>query len=188
MGYWKERLKHAVRFRHKRGYGVHSPFMFNLILNVICDRKKQFQYPLELEQAKLLDHRERKVFHLLSRLIRHLKVHRIVCLGKNATLLADYLAVIYRDASFSDNPTRFLEADFVYLGHQKSADQESLEWNQFLESYPRYVVITDIYKNSGHARLWRQLSPKATVSVDMMWYGLLFFDNKIQQGKYKLII
>ena len=35
MGYLKERIKHAVRFRHKRGYGVHSPFMFNLILNVI---------------------------------------------------------------------------------------------------------------------------------------------------------
>ena len=32
MGYLKERIKHAVRFRHKRGYGVHSPFMFNLIL------------------------------------------------------------------------------------------------------------------------------------------------------------
>ena len=27
MGYLKERIKHAVRFRHKRGYGVHSPFM-----------------------------------------------------------------------------------------------------------------------------------------------------------------
>ena len=35
MGYLKERIKHAVRFRHKRGYGVHSPFMFNLILTGI---------------------------------------------------------------------------------------------------------------------------------------------------------
>ena len=70
MGYLKERIKHAVRFRHKRGYGVHSPFMFNLILNVIRDREKQFQYPERLERENCLNHRERKIFRLLSRLVR----------------------------------------------------------------------------------------------------------------------
>ena len=69
MGYLKERIKHAVRFRHKRGYGVHSPFMFNLILNVIRDREKQFQYPERLERENCLNHRERKIFRLLSRLV-----------------------------------------------------------------------------------------------------------------------
>lgn len=69
MGYLKERIKHAVRFRHKRGYGVHSPFMFNLILNVIRDREKQFQYPERLERENCLNHRERKIFRLLSMII-----------------------------------------------------------------------------------------------------------------------
>lgn len=82
MGYLKERIKHAVRFRHKRGYGVHSPFMFNLILNVIRDREKQFQYPERLERENCLNHRERKIFRLLSRLVRSLRVHRMICLGK----------------------------------------------------------------------------------------------------------
>ena len=44
MGYLKERLKHVIRFRHKREYGVHSPFMFNLILNVIRDKRKYMVY------------------------------------------------------------------------------------------------------------------------------------------------
>ena len=87
MGYLKERIKHAVRFRHKRGYGVHSPFMFNLILNVIRDREKQFQYPERLERENCLNHRERKIFRLLSRLVRSLRVHRMICLGKNADIL-----------------------------------------------------------------------------------------------------
>lgn len=77
MGYLKERIKHAVRFRHKRGFGVHSPFMFNLILNVIRDKEKQFTYPEMLEQADVLTQRERKVFRLLSRLIRYLKVKKL---------------------------------------------------------------------------------------------------------------
>ena len=54
MGYLKERLKHVIRFRHKRGYGVHSPFMFNLILNVIRDKEKQFVYPEALEKFGML--------------------------------------------------------------------------------------------------------------------------------------
>ena len=91
MGYLKERIKHAVRFRHKRGYGVHSPFMFNLILNVIRDREKQFQYPERLERENCLNHRERKIFRLLSRLVRSLRVHRMICLGKNADILCRYL-------------------------------------------------------------------------------------------------
>ncbi len=62
MGYLKERIKHAVRFRHKRGYGVHSPFMFNLILNVIRDREKQFQYPERLEREKLFESSGEKKF------------------------------------------------------------------------------------------------------------------------------
>ena len=76
MSYLKERIKHAVRFRHKRGYGVHSPFMFHLILNVIRDKEKRFSYPEGLE--KKLRNREKKVYRLLARLICHLKVKQAI--------------------------------------------------------------------------------------------------------------
>lgn len=188
MGYLKERLKHAIRFRHKRGYGVHSPFMFNLILNVIRDREKRFSYPVELEQANILNRRERKVFRLLARLIRHLRVHRIVCLGLNSSLLASYLSMVYQEADVCDVPDRLSDADFVYIGRRTLAFINLLNDEEWIKDYPKYIVIADIYKDARHARLWRQLNEKATVSVDMMWYGLLFFDRKIQKGRYRLII
>ena len=58
--YLKERVKHAVRFRHKRGYGVHSPFMFNFILNVIRDRRRVFVYPEGAERQAGTGYRERR--------------------------------------------------------------------------------------------------------------------------------
>ncbi len=188
MGYLKERLKHAIRFRHKRGYGVHSPFMFNLILNVIRDREKQFSYPVELEQANILNRQERKVFRLLARLIRHLHVHRIVCLGLNSSLLASYLSMVYQEADISDVPDRLADADFVYIGRRTLMNINLFNDEDWIKNEPKCVVIADIYKDAGHACLWRLLSERATVSVDMMWYGLLFFDTKIQKGKYRLII
>lgn len=190
MGYLKERIKHAVRFRHKRGYGVHSPFMFNLILNVIRDKEKQFTYPLALEEADLLSRRERKVFRLLSRLIRYFKVEKVVCIGYNAELLTGYLSEVYREASISSNrPERLEQADFIYLGR----DSERFLSGEFIfstfpEPVRKYIVIADIYKNTLNRRIWRQYRDKATVSVDMMWYGLLLFDSRIQQGKYSLTI
>lgn len=190
MSYLKERIKHAVRFRHKRGYGVHSPFMFNLILNVIRDKEKQFTYPEALEKADLLKPRGRKVFRLLSRLIRFLKVRKVVCLGSNAELLTGYLSLVYREAVIQSNRADQLnQADFIYIGRdarQMLAEDSVL--SGLCDTTRRYIVIADIYKDPFNRKLWRQYYEKATVSVDMMWYGLLLFDEKIQKGKYNLII
>ena len=190
MSYLKERIKHAVRFRHKRGFGVHSPFMFNLILNVIRDKEKQFTYPEALERAGLLRHREKKVFRLLSRLIRYLKVQYVICIGYNADLLTEYLALTDVQATILSNvPEELEKADFIYIGRRARAVMpEDCSPLTALELPARYLVIADIHKDSYNARLWRQFHDKATVSVDMMWYGLLFFDEKIQKGKYNLII
>ena len=140
--YLRERIKHAVRFRHKRGFGVHSPFMFNLILNVIRDKEKKFNYPEEAEHNRKIRLKQRKLYRLICRLVCFLNVLQDVVI--------DFL------------PTATVRQ--------------------------KCIVITDIYKNSFNARLWQQWRGKATVSVDMMWYGLLFFDEKLQKGRYNLII
>ncbi len=190
MGYLKERIKHAVRFRHKRGYGVHSPFMFNLILNVIRDKEKQFTYPQALEEANSLSRRERKIFRLLSRLIRHFKVEKVACIGYDAELLTGYLPEVYGNASIACNRPECLEqSDFIYLGRglEVYLTGECI-FSTFPETVRKYIVIADICKNTLNRRIWRCYRDKATVSVDMMWYGLLLFDNRIQRGKYSLTI
>lgn len=192
MSYLKERIKHVVRFRHKRGFGVHSPFMFNLIINVIRDKEKQFSYPEIVEKEDKLGHRERKVFRLLSRLIRYLQAGKIICFGRVAEPLSRYLVCVC-DGNvdiWADRPDRLREADFIYVGRDSRL---VLEGEPFLsritvENHKCCIVIADIYKNGFNSRLWRQMSERATVSVDMMWYGILFFDPKLQPGHYNLTI
>ena len=53
---------------------------------------------------------------------------------------------------------------------------------------PLCVVVKDIYKRPFNARLWRQMRKECTVSIDMMWYGILFWNKKLQKGKYNMII
>ncbi|MDE6451390.1 MAG: hypothetical protein K2L23_03725 [Odoribacter sp.] len=164
--------------------------MFNLILNVIRDKDKQFVYPEEWERSGVLKNRERKVFRLLSRLIRYLQVRRVACFGSDAALLPEYLAQVYQDTSVQCNlPDGLEQADFIYIGRKACGFlPEGFSLSAILRGLPEYIVVADIYKDPFNARIWSRYRDMATVSVDMMWYGLLFFDEKIQKGKYNLMI
>lgn len=192
MSYLKERIKHAVRFRHKRGYGVHSPFMFNLILNVIRDKEKQYSYPESIEKSEDLGHRKKKVFRLLSRLTRYLDVESVACFGLEAACIGEYLGAIVPEAEIRVNSEEISpDTDFIFLGKgfQKYLP-DGLERDGLFagNGKRRCVVISDIYKKRQASRLWRQGEEKATVRLDMMWYGILLFDDKLQKGRYNLII
>lgn len=187
--YLRQRLKHAVRFRNKRGYGVHSPFMFNFILNVIRDRDRQFCYPVTLEKKKGLKHRERKIYRLLYRLIRYLKLEKVVCFGTKTDVPVAYLSDGQKDINiFCNQQDQMWDADFIYFGRDSQffLSEEPIPFP--INSGNQCVVIVDIYRDGFNAQLWRQAKEKATVSIDMMWYGILLFDEKLQKGKYNLII
>lgn len=65
--YLKQRVKHAILFRHKRGFGVHSPFVFDLITNVIKERNLYYDFERIETRAKLRSS-EKKLCRLLFRL------------------------------------------------------------------------------------------------------------------------
>ena len=78
------------RFRHRCGYGVHSPFAFNLITHVIYETTPYYKYrELAAEQKKLAPQKDRmwsyesvKVKRLLFRLVNYAQPATIVDAGK----------------------------------------------------------------------------------------------------------
>ena len=89
------------RFRHRRGYGVHSPFAFGLITDVIYERRPYYAYQ-ELEALRRaakghLTYPER-VDKLLFRLVNRFSPQRIVEVGTGAGLSLCYLAAGRRGA------------------------------------------------------------------------------------------
>ncbi|MFR6381380.1 MAG: hypothetical protein ACLUOS_03510, partial [Odoribacter splanchnicus] len=102
-------------------------------------------------------------------------------------ILCRYLQEVC-DVEISVNQLDTLQsADFIYIGRQFPLDETTFAG--MLQNHPqKCIVIADIHKKGIHARLWHQWLEKATVSVDMMWYGILFFDDKIQEGRYCLMI
>ncbi len=85
------------RFRHRCGYGVHSPFAFNLITHVIYESTAYYKYEelakaqqqLELEKDKRWKYESKKVKRLLFRLVNYTQPETIVDAG---TLAASALS------------------------------------------------------------------------------------------------
>lgn len=189
--YLKERVKHAVRFRHKRGFGVHSPFMFNFILNVVRDRRHRFVYPEQGEKQCNIGNRDRKFYRLLYRLAVYLKPSSVWCVGVNPETLKNYLEELPDPVSVRWNETEGIEkAGFIYIGRDSRIGDRinEDEWVEVTGKVKQCIVICDIHKNGLNVRLWQRLGSKATVRIDMMWYGILLFDSKLQKGSYNLVI
>lgn len=111
--YLRERIKHAVRFRHKRGFGVHSPFMFNLILNVIRDKEKKFNYPEEAEHNRKIRLKQRKLYRLICRLVCFLNVDYVLCFSAHS---GDILAYLSGSAARKEaNQPRFMREAVLFI-------------------------------------------------------------------------
>lgn len=120
-----------------------------------------------------------------------LKVRNVVCFTQRSELLGLYLQSLDGAEQIKYNCLEAGgDADMVYIGREcrvllKGREKELLE---MIGKKKQCVFIFDIHKNSFNASLWRSLAGKANVRVDMMWYGILLFDEKLQKGSYHLML
>ena len=76
------------RFRHRCGYGVHSPFAFSLITDVIYEKMPYYAYSsLKEEQKKMVRERgwtkgSQKVNRFLFRLVNRVQPNTIIEVGR----------------------------------------------------------------------------------------------------------
>ena len=203
--YLKQRFKHAIRFRHKRGYGVHSPFVFDLITNVIKEKAEYYDFA-RIEAMGNVREKERKLYRLIFRLADYFSFREVLCVGVENPWVSRYLAAVSKQmnvlngghdcpgAEYTGRVTpaemKGREIDLLFLGRAFEADwhESREEVLQERKKGPLCVVIKDIYKGRFNSLVWRQLRQEGTVSIDMMWYGIVFFDERLQKGRYNLII
>lgn len=188
------------RFRHRCGYGVHSPFAFNLITYVIYETTPYYKYKeLAAGQKRLAPQKNRawgyeslKVKQLLFRLVNYAQPATIVDAGiqaasslylKAAKEGADYIAA----ADLSD---LFLESGvsvgFLYLHDYRRPEfvEEVLRVCIDRTAGTSVFVIEGIRYTACMRALWKRVSQheKAGITFDLYDLGIIFFDKtKIKQ-------
>lgn len=197
---WKRPLVWLFRLRHRCGYGVHSPFAFELITCVIGERMPYYAYAaLDAEQKKQSVVKGRgwvreskRVNRLLFRLVNRVQPSAIVDAG---TLSASSLYLQAGKAGVNYLPVSelselFLEqgvpVSFLYL---HDFCHPAFVAQVFAACAPRTTgssvfVVEGIGYNKDMKELWQrmQADDRVGITFDLYDLGILFFDKtKIKQ-------
>lgn len=189
-----------ARFRHRCGYGVHSPFAFHLITGVIYETASYYKYAslLEGEKRQATQHpsswREEplRVKRLLFRLVNYARPETIVDAGPLSAsglyLKAGREGAVYTAAAELDE--LFLEAgvpvDFLYLHDWRRPDFVEEVFRQCVGRARgcSVFVIEGIRYTSAMRRLWDAMrqDERCGITFDLYDLGIIFFDRtKIKQ-------
>lgn len=188
------------RFRHRCGYGVHSPFAFNLITQVIYECTPYYKYKdLAAEQKKLAPQKDKqwkyetkKVKRLLFRLVNYTQPDMIVDAGRLAASSL-YLKAGKESADYTAAPDLselFLESgvpvDFLYLHDYRQPEfvEEVFRICAARTTSASVFVIEGICYTPQMKTLWKRLQQDERVGItfDLYDLGILFFDKtKIKQ-------
>ncbi len=197
----KRPLIWLCRIRHRCGYGVHSPFAFNLITQVIYERAPYYKYKeLASEQKKLASQNDnywsrepRKVKRLLFRLVNYTQPHTIVDVGtlaasalylKAAKTAADYIAAAKPSELFLETD---VPIDFLYLHdyHHPELLEETFNVCASRTTKTSVFVVEGIAYTASMKALWKRMQQdeRTSISFDLYDVGILFFDKtKIKQS------
>ena len=196
--YLKRPFIRLSRFRYRCGYGVHSPFAFSLITDVIYEKMPYYAYDLlKVEQKKRITTQRwekgiPRINRLLFRLVNKVQPATIIEVGQPSAASL-YLQSAKPSAGClfaSDLSELFLDADtpvdFLYLNDYRNPAllEEVFNICSRRTTPNSLFVVHGICYSKAMKNLWKQLQNDERVGITFDLYdaGLLFFDTtKIKQ-------
>ena len=165
-----------LRFRNRCGYGVHSPFAFKLITEVMYERLPYYRFAqLDADLPWLWRFRKKKVLHLFFRLTNWFQPQRTVFLGK-CPLAQAYIAAACPRA------VRQTEVPQCEDGQKALFFLESPD-NKVIPALHSATMLVLDNLDKHHNRQWFASLP-AVVRFDLYDVGIAFFDPQYHPQNY----
>ena len=188
------------RFTHRQGYGIHSPFAFHLITDVIYEHLPYYDYEdLKEQECALKSGKNKNLFpegeslrlrRLLFRLYNYVHPKNIIFVGEESMALR-YLKQACKQASLlnSDDGTGLIAPTgsfFSYIRYGLPINQLEQISNLYIDhsTSDSLLVIHGIRFNHEMHLFWEKLKedPRVGITFDLYYVGLVFFDHsKIKQ-------
>lgn len=196
MGIIRRRWIWIKRFRHRRGYGVHSPFAFDFLTNVVYERGEYYAYRELRERcftpAYWWNGHVVKCRKFMFRLANYVhpsvvQVYGNMEGGSESYLRAGCVSALFRreDAPGKRDAVSERGDELFCVGTGMPFET----WTAFADDVPTeksVVLLCGIHGSAEALRHWEQvkLHPRVSVSFDLYDYGILFFDSSKQKQHY----
>ena len=157
------------RWRHRRGYGIHSPWAFELITEALYSKSQFYKFD-ELEGTE--DDRQ------LFRLFVWLKPKRYIAAGGTESTKA------HMKAAFNSSTDRG-ETEVYYFAADRAWEVEKAFQGGWIDDHS-CIIIDGI--DDPNRQLWQDLiaAKSPTSTFEMKRRGLAFYDPARQKQNYLL--
>lgn len=169
---------------HSRGFGVQSPSAYRFIRYILCEHYPYYAYSELRREYPTLTWLERKRMELYFRLANYRQASRFVSNGTDNILLAAYVERgCRRTRVMADTGGMAVEIARVCPANKCE------EWFEDIIANARQdtvVIVEDIAESPVARRMWQRLteSRKVSVSYDLYWAGVAFFDTERFKANY----
>ncbi len=186
------------RFIRRKGFGVQSPFAYNLICNVINEKGMYYSYDL-LQQERMKKPKSElrnniKSDKLLFRLANYVQPSIMIFPEKGFSMSKRYATsgckaaqtVSYSDCRELSHLTRWgIQTELLYV-RGDSCDESTLLHIITQINEHSLLIVENIHKNSKSKNFWNKLinSSSAVLTFDLYNCGLVFFDRKYVKQHY----
>lgn len=189
-------------FVSKTKYSVHSPFVYDLVINVLNDKSHRQEYVKirNLNDSKI----NSKHLKLIYRIINRYKSENILEIGDFETLNGTFLSNIQSKANVffcnlktneiseikTQNNIQSESFDFAFYNLKNNDNLTLSEFMNHLKYFHNnsIVAINNIHQSNEMEEVWRKIitQKEVTISIDLFFIGLVFFRK--EQVKENFII
>ncbi len=181
---------------NSKGHGVHSPFVFDFIIDLLNDDREFYAFQ-QIENSHKITKPERKVNRLLFRMVDYYQPKNIVNIGNGNNIQTQYLAAanhliemntiketdVY---SLQSSIDKIGKLDFIVFNSNKSNDT----LNQFeilLSAFHNntFLIFKNIHLSKEAEANWQSIQNHSSVkaTIDLFHFGIVLFnqDFKVKQ-------
>jgi hypothetical protein len=187
-------LKYRILSRYRKGFSVHSPFVFELLNCVFFEKSSYYCYPkikaiVEQNFSKRQQHNKLKYYKLIFRLANYFNPKKVLIAGKNSFIEKIFTFVSSKLSVFKIEKVekiQNLNFDFVFFSENFI---EKYDKNLFLSTQNNSVLIFEnIYQNSKIYEIWKNIikDKELIISIDIFGLGIIITKNDIPKQHYRV--
>lgn len=185
-----------LRFRHRRGYGIQSPFAFSFVTGVVYERGAYYAYaPLSCHARREGTALREKDDRLLLRLANASRAAWMLVAGPVAPLSLSYLQAGRRcacsevreaSAAALEEALQGREAPGLVYAAPGTALDEVVRAVLPRAAEHTMLVLAGIYASQAGREAWRRLKADSRVRVtfDLYDFGIAFFWKRLNKQDY----
>ena len=201
--FYQQRKYFQFLLKSSNQHGVHSPFVYQLITKCLYKKiDKDSWKTFQTSNNKLLKNKKIKNSHkkakILLKLIHYFKPKNNLEIANSLDLEVTALAMNFSNSCVTTIANTPLEISEVTLNRKFDCiyfhkNQITLKtFNTCLKTINNnsFFIFNDIYENSETIKNWSSIKnhPKVKVSLDLFYFGVIFFRKEQAKEHFKIRI